>query len=185
MHVQEKKLKFPIRNGKYWGGEVEDGSVQSYSFVYNEKFNEWSWRGCGSNCYGSEHDENINNKYAVRCFRGEKYSNRVTSPEESKLLMSKKKAERKAYWARVRARDARLKNYSGSSNTNNCTASEQCYTIVGKSSSTWGTPVKCRNGATNNIYYDKNSGKYYESGALVRHYGNSFREVANKSCGVY
>lgn len=70
-----------------------------------------------------------------------------------------------------------------SSTISHCTPDKQCYKIVNSNGNT--TTVECRNGSQNYIYYDKDNSKYYQNGALTRHYEKSFRKLANWSCGIY
>ncbi len=72
-------------------------------------------------------------------------------------------------------------NYRAASNY--CSSSEKCYEVI--QTMTNHTVIKCRNGSTNNIYYDPSYGKYYQQGFMVNNYERSFKKIANYSCGVF
>jgi hypothetical protein len=116
--------------------------------------------------------------------------NSSVSAKKEKVLREiriKKQREKIEKEKRERARQAQQRasrstsSYSGS--TSYCSSTEKCYKVI--QTMTNHTVIKCRNGSTNNIYYDPENGKYYQQGFVMRNYEASFRKIANYSCGVY
>ncbi len=83
--------------------------------------------------------------------------------------------------ARERQKKAKYRETVGANDY--CSYREECYTIIKQKGKR--TEIKCRNGSTNNIYYDPENGKYYQQGFIMRNYEASFKKIANYSCGVF